>query len=488
MADFKLSHTAEEVDELLNKAKNAVLHTPQELTEEQKAQARENIGAASMTSEGSADALIVVDDGGRLRVKSNDSERIEAEYLGLCSSAKLSDGKISITPSAESSTASRIYYMFPIAKGYKITVSVGNTWTKDDYWYELVECSSDLTILKAPGFSEGSSITAATITVSEKDAAYGYLGIRWKNASGVQPPNKWEVSDSDYENAFRVSIVGEDPSRYAGCFILVDEDGVVRAQSNERPVLDIESPWQNVAHRGLMTNVRENTIPAFYEALLDGCKMCECDVRMTSDGILVLCHDAAITGTVDGANTTMTVSESTYSQLSTLELTSSETYGSVRMPTLEDVFRFARYYGMRFLLDVKDTSDNCTDAIINLVARYKMNEKVMYFTGTNPTVVLKKFIDADTYAKGVFYYSSGISNLNAVSSDPSRIIVAITPSELSLEAINAIRNIGYGVYCWSVSASNASTAFQYLPDFVEYVNETDVSTVMESHLNSVSFW
>ena len=45
MADFKLSHTAEEVDELLTRAKNAVLHTPQELTEEQKTQARENIGA-----------------------------------------------------------------------------------------------------------------------------------------------------------------------------------------------------------------------------------------------------------------------------------------------------------------------------------------------------------------------------------------------------------------------------------------------------------
>ena len=43
--EYRLSYTAEEIDEKLGKVDNAVLYTPQTLTEEQKAQARANIGA-----------------------------------------------------------------------------------------------------------------------------------------------------------------------------------------------------------------------------------------------------------------------------------------------------------------------------------------------------------------------------------------------------------------------------------------------------------
>lgn len=43
--EYKLSYTAEEIDEKLGTIGNAVLYTAQELTDEQKAQARENIGA-----------------------------------------------------------------------------------------------------------------------------------------------------------------------------------------------------------------------------------------------------------------------------------------------------------------------------------------------------------------------------------------------------------------------------------------------------------
>jgi len=44
--EYKLSYTAEEIDERLTKVGEAILHTAQELTAEQKAQARANIGAA----------------------------------------------------------------------------------------------------------------------------------------------------------------------------------------------------------------------------------------------------------------------------------------------------------------------------------------------------------------------------------------------------------------------------------------------------------
>lgn len=44
---YKMSLPASEIDAALLAAKNAVTHTPQTLTEDQKTQARENIGAAN---------------------------------------------------------------------------------------------------------------------------------------------------------------------------------------------------------------------------------------------------------------------------------------------------------------------------------------------------------------------------------------------------------------------------------------------------------
>lgn len=59
MADnFKLSMTAEEIDETLQKAGNAVLFTEQTLTEEQQAQARANMNAADAEVVGDIDAAL----------------------------------------------------------------------------------------------------------------------------------------------------------------------------------------------------------------------------------------------------------------------------------------------------------------------------------------------------------------------------------------------------------------------------------------------
>lgn len=59
MADnYKLSFTAAKIDERLGKAGNAVLFAEQTLTEEQKSQARENIGAADAASIGDIEAAL----------------------------------------------------------------------------------------------------------------------------------------------------------------------------------------------------------------------------------------------------------------------------------------------------------------------------------------------------------------------------------------------------------------------------------------------
>lgn len=55
-----------------------------------------------------------------------------------------------------------------------------------------------------------------------------------------------------------------------------------------------------VAHRGASIDEPEHTLEAYRQAILDGADALECDVRLTSDGHLVLVHDRRIDRTSDG--------------------------------------------------------------------------------------------------------------------------------------------------------------------------------------------
>jgi glycerophosphoryl diester phosphodiesterase len=56
-----------------------------------------------------------------------------------------------------------------------------------------------------------------------------------------------------------------------------------------------------VAHRGDSTHVAENTVEAFESAIELGAEAVEFDVRMTSDGVAVVMHDADVARTTDGS-------------------------------------------------------------------------------------------------------------------------------------------------------------------------------------------
>ena len=64
MADYKLSYTGSEINDRLGKVENAILYTEQTLTEEQKAQARANIGATAGEEVEFADSIEWLDENG----------------------------------------------------------------------------------------------------------------------------------------------------------------------------------------------------------------------------------------------------------------------------------------------------------------------------------------------------------------------------------------------------------------------------------------
>lgn len=65
-------------------------------------------------------------------------------------------------------------------------------------------------------------------------------------------------------------------------------------RANIKKIINIEGVTMYViGHRGASAHKEENTLPAFEMAFLEGADMIETDLRMSSDGRIVLCHDEA---------------------------------------------------------------------------------------------------------------------------------------------------------------------------------------------------
>jgi glycerophosphoryl diester phosphodiesterase len=151
----------------------------------------------------------------------------------------------------------------------------------------------------------------------------------------------------------------------------------------------------------------ENSISALKRAIslarqgvLD---MVEIDPRMTSDGVMVLMHDATVDRTTTGSGS---VSQLTYTQIQALRLRAASGVTNEPVPTLRD-FLLAAKDSIFIDLDYFDKVP--TDALYNLVKECGMLDQVMFYTSSTVD-----FITA------VFNYSppgipfSHVSNVTAV--------------------------------------------------------------------------
>ena len=95
-----------------------------------------------------------------------------------------------------------------------------------------------------------------------------------------------------------------------------------------------------VSHRGEHLAHPENTVPAFQAAIEAGADFFELDIRTTSDGRLVLMHDATVDRTTDGKGK---VRELTFDQIRGLDAGArfAPKFAGTRVPTLEEALNLA---------------------------------------------------------------------------------------------------------------------------------------------------
>jgi len=160
-------------------------------------------------------------------------------------------------------------------------------------------------------------------------------------------------------------------------------------------------------HRGDCIHGLENTMTAFSLAVGAGVDMVETDVRMTSDGCLILMHDACVDRTTDG---TGLVSEFTLSQLIRFNAAAHALPGFEPEPpaTLKNFLTFAtRYPRLLLNIELKDYpcpgneefAFECADKLASTVLSFGLGERtwINSFDGRLLEFVFKKYGKAFHY-------------------------------------------------------------------------------------------
>jgi glycerophosphoryl diester phosphodiesterase len=132
-----------------------------------------------------------------------------------------------------------------------------------------------------------------------------------------------------------------------------------------------------LAHRGLMAEAPENTLPAFAAALELGFSL-ELDVYQTRDGHVVVIHDQTVNRTTNGKGN---VTQMTLAELKALDAGAwfHPCYTGVRIPTLEEVLALVkqRQRGKVIVaVNMKRLSPGIEERIVRLVEQYDMFDQV----------------------------------------------------------------------------------------------------------------
>ena len=117
-----------------------------------------------------------------------------------------------------------------------------------------------------------------------------------------------------------------------------------------------------IGHRGARFEAPENTIPGFRYALGLGLQAMEFDIRMTSDGHLVVIHDATVDRTTNGSGE---VSSFTLAEIQALDARSTfeDWPEPCRVPTFAEVLDLIGHLP-ELLVEIKGDTDERLDEIV----------------------------------------------------------------------------------------------------------------------------
>jgi glycerophosphoryl diester phosphodiesterase len=133
------------------------------------------------------------------------------------------------------------------------------------------------------------------------------------------------------------------------------------------------------AHRGASAHAPENTLAAFELALAQGADAIELDVKLSSDGQVVVHHDATVDRTTNGHGR---VKDLPLAELKSFDAGSrfANQFNGEKIPTLDEVFETV---GKRTFINVELTNyttpgDELVETVCMLVKKHKLQKHILF--------------------------------------------------------------------------------------------------------------
>ena len=203
------------------------------------------------------------------------------------------------------------------------------------------------------------------------------------------------------------------------------------------------------AHRGASSSAPENTIPAIEAAIAEGADYVEIDVRLTSDGEIVLMHDPTTKRT---AGVNLKVCDSTYEELLQLDVGSyySEEFAGTYIPTLEEVMDICKgEIMMNIELKTVTNDGELEEKVAALITEKNMEEQCVVTSFKQKSLVRIKEYNSDIVTG--YIYTFGYSN----NTDYEAMdILSIDAKYLDSQVVEGAHKKGITVYAWTVNTKS----------------------------------
>jgi glycerophosphoryl diester phosphodiesterase len=133
----------------------------------------------------------------------------------------------------------------------------------------------------------------------------------------------------------------------------------------------VPRPFRIIAHRGASAYAPENTAPAFQLAVEMGVHEVELDAQLTTDGVVVLCHDRTLERYGHGANTVEALHSAQLLELDMGSWFSPYLFRGEKMLTLAGLFELHGDH-LIYHVEIKGHAPNLPQAVASLIDKYEL--------------------------------------------------------------------------------------------------------------------
>jgi glycerophosphoryl diester phosphodiesterase len=230
-----------------------------------------------------------------------------------------------------------------------------------------------------------------------------------------------------------------------------------------------------IAHRGEHRAHPENTLPAFQAAIDAGADFFELDVRTTSDGRLVLMHDARVDRTTTGSGA---VREMTFDQIRALDAGAkfSLQFAGTKAPSFEEALALA-HGKIGVYVDSKDIAP--ADLAAALTKADMLNSVVIY----GGAGFLKR-VQALRPSLKVMPEAYSAATLEKLLVDLKPRVVAFDAGDFTGDAIAVAKRAGVDIYVDRLGAADNASAWQDAVDRGAAGIQTDRPAELVEYLRS----